>query len=52
MCLDPDNELEGQVSINELLIAMGEAPIEPILRDQITDEATPFVYVASALPGL
>lgn len=30
MCSGADGELTGQISINELLIAMGEAPIEPL----------------------
>lgn len=34
MCLGPDGELEGQISINELLIAMGEPPVESLVTDE------------------
>lgn len=39
MCSVADGELEGQISINDLLVAMGEAPVEPIIPAPAPDDA-------------
>lgn len=51
MCLGADGELVGQISINELLVAMGEAPIEPITPVSAPDDASSLTD-PPALPGL
>lgn len=50
MCLGPDGELEGQISINELLVEMGEPPVEPMTLT-VPDDASLFDG-PQALPGL
>lgn len=52
MCLGPDGELEGQISINELLVAMGEPPVEPFLLTAAPDNASSLFDGPEALPGL
>jgi hypothetical protein len=52
MCLGPDGELEGQISINELLVAMGEPPVEPRLLTEAPDDASSLLDGPQALPGL
>lgn len=52
MCLGPDGELEGQISINELLVAMGEPPVEPLLLTEAPDDASSLFDGPRALPGL
>lgn len=39
MCLGADGELEGQVSLNELLVAMGELPIGPPVPAPVLENA-------------
>lgn len=51
MCSGADGELTGQISINELLIAMGELPVEPMVLSSAPDDA-PLLAEAPALPGL
>ncbi|WP_427174795.1 hypothetical protein [Arthrobacter sp. 92] len=50
MCCGADGELTGQISINELLIAMGEPPVEPMLP-AVPDDASSLTG-PPALPGL
>jgi hypothetical protein len=52
MCLGADGELEGQVSINELLVAMGEPPVMPLLLTPAPDDASSLFDGHPALPGL
>ncbi|HEY8701686.1 MAG TPA: hypothetical protein VIM08_12140 [Arthrobacter sp.] len=51
MCLGPDGELEGQISINELLVEMGEPSVEPFVLT-VPDDASSLVDGTQALPGL
>lgn len=45
-------ELAGQMSINELLIAMGEAPVESMLHLVVPDDASSLMEDPPTLPGL
>jgi hypothetical protein len=45
-------ELAGQMSINELLVAMGEAPVESMLHLVVPDDASSLMEDPPALPGL
>ena len=45
-------ELEGQTSINELLIAMGEPPVEDFILPDAPDDASELFTDVPALPGL
>lgn len=47
-----DDELEGQISINELLLAMGEDPVEPMPLTPAPDDASSLFDGPKALPGL
>lgn len=51
MCLGADGELAGQMSINELLIEMGEEPVEPLTLEPAPDDASALTD-QSVLPGL
>jgi hypothetical protein len=51
MCLGADRELTGQISINELLIAMGELPVEPMVLSPAADDAS-LLAEPPSLPGL
>lgn len=51
MCSGADGELTGQISINELLVAMGEQPVEPIILVPAPDDASSLTD-PPALPGL
>jgi hypothetical protein len=52
MCLGPDGELDGQISINELLVAMGEPPVEPLVPAAVPDDAPSLFDGPPPLPGL
>lgn len=52
MCLGSDGELEGQVSINELLVAMGEPPVVPFPLTAAPDDVSSLFDRPEALPGL
>lgn len=52
MCLGADGELEGQISINELLVAIGEPPVMPLLLTPAPDDASSLFDGPPALPGL
>ncbi|MDJ0311768.1 hypothetical protein [Arthrobacter sp. H35-D1] len=43
--------IEGQSSINELLIAKGEPPVENILLHNAPDDASELLDAAPMLPG-
>jgi len=45
-------ELAGQMSINELLVAMGEAPVESMLHLVVPDDASSLTEDPPTLPGL
>ncbi|MFC9332796.1 MULTISPECIES: hypothetical protein [Arthrobacter] len=45
-------ELAGQMSINELLVAMGEAPVESMLDLVVPDDASALTEDPPPLPGL
>lgn len=45
-------ELAGQMSINELLVAMGEAPVESMLHLVVPDDASSLMEDPPTLPGL
>lgn len=49
MCLEAGGELKGQTSINELLVAMGEQPVEPT---SAPDSESSLFDGPQALPGL
>lgn len=49
MCMGPEGELTGQISINELLVAMGEDPVEPTLV-AVPDDAS--ALLDPPVPGL
>jgi hypothetical protein len=51
MYLGTDGELTGQISINELLIAMGELPVEPMVLSPAPDDGS-LLAEPPALPGL
>ncbi|MFB9714351.1 hypothetical protein [Arthrobacter methylotrophus] len=50
MCADIPDELEGQISINELLVAMGEPPVEPMTL-AAPDDASSLFDMPAAEPG-
>lgn len=52
MCLGPDGELMGQVSINELLVAMGEDPVENFILTGVPDDISSLSDDPPPLPGL
>lgn len=52
MCQGTDGELEGQSSINELLVAMGQAPVEPLVLTAAPDDASSLFDGAQTPPGL
>jgi hypothetical protein len=52
MCTESPGELEGQISINELLVAMGEPPVEPMPLTNAPDDASALFDGPQALPGL
>ncbi|MCA4133786.1 hypothetical protein [Arthrobacter sp. M4] len=52
MSADSPGELTGQISINELLIAMGEAPVEHVVIPDSLDDFSNPATVAPTLPGL
>ncbi|MFF2318710.1 hypothetical protein ACFVTE_20885 [Arthrobacter sp. NPDC058097] len=45
-------ELAGQMSINELLVAMGEAPVVSMLDLVVPDDASSLTEDPPTLPGL
>ncbi|WP_457974453.1 hypothetical protein [Arthrobacter sp. D1-17] len=45
-------ELTGQISINELLIAMGEQPVVSMVDLIVPDDASSITDEPPALPGL
>ena len=45
-------ELTGQISINELLIAMGEEPVVSMLDLTVPDDASSLTDSQPTLPGL
>ena len=45
-------ELAGQMSINELLVEMGEAPVESMLDLVVPDDASSLTEDPPPLPGL
>jgi hypothetical protein len=45
-------ELAGQMSINELLVAMGEAPVVSMLDLVVPDDASSLMEDPPTLPGL
>jgi hypothetical protein len=45
-------ELTGQISINELLIAMGEEPVISMLDLTVPDDASSLADGQPTLPGL
>lgn len=45
-------ELTGQISINELLIAMGEEPVVSMMDLVVPDDASSITDEPPALPGL
>jgi hypothetical protein len=47
-----DGELTGQISINAVLFAMGEASVEPMLVTSAPDDASSLVDGPQPLPGL
>lgn len=51
MCLEAEGELEGQTSINELLLTMGEPPVEASLMS-VPDDVSSLFPEPPALPGL
>lgn len=51
MCIGPDGELEGQISINELLLEMGEPPVESVTLT-VPDDASSLFEGPPALPDL
>jgi hypothetical protein len=50
--LGADGQLEGQISIDELLIAMGEQPVEPMVFTAAPDDALALFDGPQPLPGL
>jgi hypothetical protein len=44
--------LDGQISINELLVAMGEPPVEPLVPAEPDDASSLFDGPPPLLPGL
>lgn len=52
MCSGTEGELTGQISINELLIAMGEAPVEPIVLTPAAPKNSSLFGGPAALPRL
>jgi hypothetical protein len=52
MCTEGPGELEGQISINELLVAMGEPPVEPMLLTDAPDDASSLFEGPAPRPGL
>jgi hypothetical protein len=52
MCTEIPGELDGQISINELLIAMGEPPVEPFLLTSAPEDASSLFDGPQAPPGL
>lgn len=45
-------ELTGQISINELLIAMGEEPVVSLIDLTVPDDASSLTDAPPTLPGL
>jgi hypothetical protein len=43
--------IEGQTSINELLVAMGERPVEHVMPQDAPDDAADLCADGSMLPG-
>ncbi|MCQ9165328.1 MULTISPECIES: hypothetical protein [unclassified Arthrobacter] len=43
--------LEGQTSINELLVALGEPPVESFILEAAPDDAAELFTDAPMLPG-
>lgn len=52
MAEERPGELTGQISINELLIAMGEAPVVSIIDLTVPDDASSLTDGPPTLPGL
>lgn len=54
LCMEEEHpgELEGQMSINELLVAMGEAPVVSMLDLVVPDDASSLMEDPPPLPGL
>lgn len=44
-------EIQGQTSINELLVAMGEPPVENFILSDAPDDAAELFADAPTLPG-
>jgi hypothetical protein len=51
MCTESPGELDGQTSINELLVAMGEPPIEPMPLGLAPDDASSLFDAPPLFPG-
>lgn len=52
MAEERPGELTGQISINELLIAMGEAPVVSMIDLTVPDDASSLTDGPPTLPGL
>lgn len=52
MCTESAGELEGQLSINDLLVSLGEPPVEPWPLTAAPDDASSLFDGPPALPGL
>lgn len=52
MAEERPGELTGQISINELLIAMGEAPVVSMVDLTVPDDASSLTDGPPTLPGL
>lgn len=52
MDFDLAEVIEGQISVNELLIAMGEPPVENLLLPEAPDDASGLFAAAPMLPGI
>ncbi|WP_170133185.1 hypothetical protein [Arthrobacter livingstonensis] len=51
--MDPEisQEIDGQISINELLVAMGEPPVEAFILQDAPDDAAELFADVPTLPG-
>ncbi|WP_230116855.1 hypothetical protein [Arthrobacter sp. Bi83] len=52
MSAERAGELTGQISINELLIAMGEEPVMSMIDLTVPDDASSLTDDQPTLPGL